>query len=211
MNTLVYIGAGTDCIPLLMLDSIQEFIYVDCQPKSEFGTKEFETGIFYRHGFLPRLDAILQRLSYKSIKKEANYLEYRNIKGQNLKYYINTSFPEHLTDELREHMRSAENLMLAGFDAHKCILDLMPALRNIYCDDETVYVSDEYESEYQKEVSVFRALSENKGLYSHFLIKQLEPFEYWVDENIRLEAKRVHAVERCDGLDNYYMKRPGRE
>jgi hypothetical protein len=208
MNTLVYIGAGTDCIPLLMLDSIREFIYVDCQPKSEFGTLEFETGIFYRSNFLPRLDAILQRLYYMPIKQEDNYLEYRNTKGQTLKYYINTSFPEHLTDELREHMRSAENLMLAGFDPHKCALDLMPQLRNIYCNDNTVYSSDEYDSEYQKEVSVFRALSEHKGPYTYFLINQLEPFE--IDENIRLEAKSVYTVERCDGLDNYYLKRPGR-
>jgi hypothetical protein len=84
----------------------------------------------------------------------------------------------------------------------------MPALRNIYCDDGTVYVSDEYDSEYQKEVSVTEKLSKNKGSYSYFLIKQLEPFE--VDENIRLEAKSVYTVERCDGLDNYYLKRPGR-
>jgi len=149
-----------------------------------------------------RLDAILQQLYYKPIKQEDNYLEYRNTKGQTLKYYINTSFPEHLTDELRDHMRSAENLMLAGFDPHKSVLDLMPGLRNIYCNDNTVYVSDEYDSEYQKEVSVFRALSENKGPYTYFLIKQLE-----TDENIRLEAKSVYAV---NGLDNYYLKRPGR-
>jgi len=202
MNTLVYIGAGTDCIPLLMLDSIREFICVDCQPKSEFGTLEFETGIFYRHGFLQRLDAILQRLYYMPIKQEDNYLEYMNKKGKILRYYINTSFPEHLTDELRDHMRSAENLMLAGFDPHKSVLALMPQLRNIYCNDNTVYGSEEYDSEYQKEVSVFRALSEHRGSYTYFLIKQLE-----TDENIRLEAKSVHAV---NGLDNYYLKRPGR-
>ena len=205
MNTLVYIGGGTDCIPLLMLDSIREFIYVDCQPKTEYGTNEFETGFFYREDFLPRLDTILQNFDYSPIKKEDNYLEYSNENGQTLRYYINTSFPEHLSDELREHMRSAENLMLAGFDPHKIVLELMPKLRNVYCGDQTVYVSDEYDSDYHKEVSVFRALSENKGSYSYFLIKQHEP---WVGETIGLEGKSIHAV---NGLDNYYLKRAGRD
>lgn len=208
MNTLVYIGAGSDCIPLIMLNSIQEFIYVDSQPQSEFGTMEFESGFFHRRNFLPRLDALLRQIQFIKVKQTENYLEYSNSKGQVLKYYINTPFPEMVTEGLKDAMATAENLMIAGFDPDKIVLNLMPRLRNIYCDDSTVYVSDEYDSDYHKEVSVFRHLVENKGSYTYSLIKQLKYFEYWEDANITLEAKKVHAVGRVDGLDNCYLLKP---
>ena len=208
MNTLVYIGAGSDCIPLLMLDSIQEFIYVDSQPQSEFGTMEFESGELRRNHFLPRLNALLRQIQFVKVKEAGNYLEYKNEKGQILKYYINTPFPDMLTDEIKDTMATAENLMIAGFDPDKIMLKLMPRLRNIYCDDSTVYVSDEYDSDYHKEVSVFRQLVENKGPYTYSLIKQLKYFEWWEDANTTLEAKKVHAVERVDGLENYYLLKP---
>jgi hypothetical protein len=208
MNTLVYIGAGNDCIPLLMLDSIQEFIYIDSQPQSEFGTLEFESGELRRDRFLPRLDALLRQIEFVKVKEAGNYLEYKNKKGQVLKYYINTPFPEMLTGEIKDAMATAENLMIAGFDPNTIVLELMPRLRNIYCHDSTVYVSDEYDSEYEKEVSVFYHLKENKGPYKYYIIKQRTYFEYWEDANITLEAKAVHAVERCDGLDNFYLLKP---
>lgn len=33
----IYFGAGLDTRPLINLDDVKEFIYIDCQPYSEFG------------------------------------------------------------------------------------------------------------------------------------------------------------------------------
>lgn len=208
MDTLVYIGAGADCIPLILMDSIKTFVYVDSQPNSEHGTLEFTTGVYYRKDFLSQLDTLLQRLGYTNFKKNIDYLEYKNPRDQVLKYYINMPFPEHLTDEVRGHLERAENLMLAGFNPDKSCLILMPNLKTIYCNDCTVYdVSDEEDDEEDRR-GVFRELV-NTGLkYRYFLIKHLEYFEYWIDENIRSDVKSKYAIECVNGLANYYLSRP---
>lgn len=205
MNTLVYIGAGADCIPLLMLDSIQEFIYIDSQPQSEHGMLEFETGFFRRGYFLPRLDMLLRQIQFTKVAQTENYIEYKNGKGQVLKYYINTPFPEMVSGELKDAMATAENLMLAGFDPNKIVLKLMPRLQNIFCNDSTVYVSDEYDNENHKAVSVFNTLTVDKRFYRYYVIKQCKYFEYWEDKNITLGVKTVHTVEQCDGLANFHL------
>ena len=42
MNKAVYIGAGTDLVPVIVIDDIKEFIYIDSQPFSEFGTHAYD-------------------------------------------------------------------------------------------------------------------------------------------------------------------------
>ena len=50
--TLVYVGCGTDFDLLSKLPQIKEFVYIDSQPKSEFGYIEFDTGYFHRKNYM---------------------------------------------------------------------------------------------------------------------------------------------------------------
>jgi hypothetical protein len=210
MTKAVYIGAGTDCIPLLMLDDIQEFIYIDCQPQTEYGTMEYESGRFYRPAFLPELCHILQALHFEPVKRSSSYFEYKSATGQVLKYYLSTAFPEMLNAEIKAEIESSDALILSGFDPHKCILSLMPNLKTIYCTDKTVYDDKEYEYETQKQASVFYELVQNKSAYTYTykLIKQLQYFEYWNYRKIVPSINSLYTVESCDGLQNYYVDRP---
>lgn len=210
MTKAVYIGAGTDCIPLLMLNDIQEFIYIDSQPQTEYGTMEYESGHFYRPAFLPELCHILQSLEFEPVKRSSSYFEYKSATRQVLKYYLSTAFPEMLNAEIKAHLESSDALILSGFDPHKCILSLMPNLKTIYCTDKSVYDDKEYESETEKQASVFYELVQNKSAYnySYKLIKQLQYFEYWNYRKIVPSIKSLYAVEPCDGLDNYFVDSP---
>ncbi len=209
METLVYIGAGTDCIPLIMLDHIQEFIYVDSRPQSEFGMDEYDTGLFYRGTFLPRLEAILRRIGFELVAKKNRYLEFRSGRtSQVLRYYSSTAFPEMLTEGLATQLARAQYLYLAGFDPHKIVLTLMPNLKSVYCNMHTVYDSDEYADTEEKGRSTFYELCQNRRHYSYWLVKELAYWEYWEDEQVSLELKKIHRLEPCEGLKNYYLERP---
>jgi hypothetical protein len=94
------------------------------------------------------------------------------------------------------------NLMIAGFNPYKSILSLMPNLKNIYCDDSTLYVHCESEEE-----KLFEELVRNKRPYKYFLIKHLEYFEYWKDENITFDIKKLYGIEEREKLDNFYLGR----
>jgi hypothetical protein len=209
MTKAVYIGAGTDCIPLLLLETIKEFIYIDSQPQSEFGTMEYESGRFYRHLFLSQLDSSLHAIGFEPVKRQPLYLEYMSKSGQVLNYYINTPFPAMLTKDIKTHLESSDTLILSGFDPHKSILNLMPILKTIYCNDRTVYVHDAYADEAEKEASVFYELVQNSANYSYTYkrIKQLEYHEYWNYKSITRETASLYTVEPCDGLKNVCVDR----
>jgi hypothetical protein len=208
MNKAVYIGARYDIVPMIVLDTIQEFIYIDSLPRSDYGIHYFEDRQLERKWFLPELKNILNRNGFECIKEKENYLEYNNKKGQTLKYHINTPFPDHITDDIQRELEPCENLILCGFDPNKIILKYMPNLKHIYCNQHTVYISDEYENNESKEVSVFRELSIRNYDYKYYLLKETRYHEEWNPETIQPGLKDIFVVETCDGLDNYFLDAP---
>ena len=99
MQKMVYVGAGLDFVPLVVLSSIKEFIYVDSQPFSEYGSLLYDdqnnttytfgtteeqgsawqlmqnTGkynAFSRPFFLNRMEWMLQQLGYLHISSSSS-------------------------------------------------------------------------------------------------------------------------------------------
>ncbi len=208
MNKAVYIGSGTDIIPVIVLDNITEFIYVDSQPQSEFGMFLYENSALYRDYFVPHFENIMLNNNFNLTQKRQNYLEYKNDKDKIIKYFINTPFPEKITDDIKKELVNSENLILAGFDPNKKILNLMPNLLNIYCNTHTVYncPDNEYEDELSMNNSVFRELIKNKNKYNYnyYLIKENKYFEYWIDNNIKPCIKNIFEVNQYDNLSELY-------
>jgi len=164
----VYIGAGTDIMPITLFPNIKTFIYIDSQPQSPYGTLDYESGYFYSDNFLSRLHEQLKELNFVINRQDKNYLEFTKM-DRTLKYYINTSFPEHLTEIMRKDIAECDTLILSGFCPDKAIIECMPKLETVYGTINTVYVQD-HEDDYAKERAVFNYLIENPKKVENYIL-----------------------------------------
>lgn len=200
----VYIGAGLDIIPIIVLTHIKKFIYIDSLPKSEYGTFCFEDERFYNKKFIENLNKVMKNNNFDLLKQNENYLEFyeKDTKDRKVKYFINMPFPENLTDESIEEINNCDTLILSGYCPHKVLIELMPKLNNIIGNTHTVYIHDEYEDEDSKNNSVFEYLKNNPD-YEYFLIKEKEKFEYWELENIIPKLKSNFDIISTNFINNF--------
>ena len=97
MSKALYVGAGTDILPVIMYQDIKDFYYIDSQPASEFGTLGFADKTFYRANFLSNLSKVMHNNNFKIREETHNYLRYYNpTTEQNIHYYINTPVTNNL-------------------------------------------------------------------------------------------------------------------
>jgi hypothetical protein len=173
MASATYIGAGLDINPILLMPEVREFIYVDSQPKTEYGSMRPHGNRFYRQSFLPRLEKQLQTNNFTPIHRTKNYLEYANPSNKILKYYINTAFPSDFNQEIAQQISKSQHLIICGYDPDKSILTLMPNLKYIWMNEHTVYDTPDrqYESEEDMNNSTFRELRLQTGRYKYRLMK----------------------------------------
>lgn len=200
MSKAVYIGPNTDIIPVLLLKDIKEFIYIDSLPQSQYGIDFFESGESYSSTFLSDLDTILINNNFNFIKSTDNYLEYKN-PTQTLKYFINTPFPEKINDNIKKEIYNCDSLIIAGFNPNKIILELMPNLKNIYCNMHTVYCHDNVEID-----STFYELS-NINKYNIFLLREKEKNEY-LHFDIKPEIINKFDIIKCNYFCNFFIDYP---
>lgn len=92
--TLVYIGCGTDFDLLSELKQIKNFIYIDSQPKSEYGYIEFDTGFFHRKNYMKNFSENIDK-SFIKVNLVPSYPDvYLNfVTNQTLYHYYNLPFP----------------------------------------------------------------------------------------------------------------------
>ena len=150
----VYIGAGTDVSPIKFLRNVKDFVYIDCQPFSEFGTKVHKCTPgwcsekcvgFSRPRFLPRLKESMERIGMKYRKISDNELEFTNERGQRVTYFINTAMPDHI-NRVKRRIRNFDNLIVMGHNPDSTALEhtdrkitfwgnTATAYQNCTCDD----------------------------------------------------------------------------
>ena len=63
MSSAFYPGAGLDIFPLIMFRNIKKWIYMDSQPRSEFGDNFYEG--FARPKFIEKLKQIMEQNEFK--------------------------------------------------------------------------------------------------------------------------------------------------
>jgi hypothetical protein len=92
--TLVYIGCGTDFDLLSKLPQIKEFVYIDSQPKSEFGYIEYDTGYFHRKNYMKNFSENIDK-SFIKVNLIPSYPDiYFNFStDQTLYHYYSLPFP----------------------------------------------------------------------------------------------------------------------
>ena len=126
----LYVGAGTD-IPLSHIPSSHRLVCVDGQPFSEFGTLtcdcHVETSCFSRPSFIAhlKLSASRQGLTL-TMGDESDVLCF----GDRVRYYTNTSMPDHVTRLRGEGPFST--LVVRGHHPHRNVAELLHPRENSF-------------------------------------------------------------------------------
>jgi len=143
MKKAVYIGAGTDN-KFLNTVEFDEMIAIDSQPKSEFGTMIFEG--CERTNFISELKEKYINCGFIPVLEDNHVIQFE--KGnQRVFFYHSISFPEDLTDEIKNKLNGYEILICDGFLPSVQILNYAAVEFEFVGSDKTVYLSDEYEDE----------------------------------------------------------------
>ena len=142
---ILYVGAGID-LPLSYIPSTHRLVCVDSQPFSEFGIMRCDchedTNCFSRPRFLAQLDMCAWRNGLIATADAGhNVRKY----GDRVRYYTNTSIPEHL-DRLRGESPFS-TLLVRGHHPHESVMNLLCSNDNTFMGFlDTVYHDDEEES-----------------------------------------------------------------
>jgi hypothetical protein len=191
MKKAVYIGAGIDIIPVLMLSTIKEFIYIDSQPFSEHGTMTYSdtfetkhvekeerfTNLFSRPNFIPILRSVFKQNDFTIVNETADFILF-NRKKQTVKYYYSCAFPEYVDEQIRQDLIDCDTLILCGYDPNKIILDYIQ-IPTIITNSHTIYDKPEDSN------SLFAELLETPKRASNYLhLQEQKAVDYWIPENL---------------------------
>ena len=132
--TLVYIGCGIDFELISKFSFINKFIYIDSQPKSEFGYIEYDTGYFYRSAYMVLFRNTINK-SFVKINLVNTYPDvYFNFSSeQTLYHYYNLPFPlktriyqygitKDDINKLKTLLSTTTHLQITGFNPNTSIL-----------------------------------------------------------------------------------------
>lgn len=206
-NKILYIGSGLHLEPLVQFETINEFIFIDTQPRSEFDKPNYFCKQFYRNRFYFELIKKMNLMNFNlknTIELNSNYCknfsylknEYpdicpkilifvNNITGKKLKYYISTNILYNMCEELENDLKTANGLIISGHHPDKNILEYIKHPINLYCYDKTCYKLEEDE------------IDDKNNLI------------YWMFNNITLITQyfsNIYLVKYIDEYENDFIK-----
>jgi hypothetical protein len=203
----IYIGAGIDIVPVLLFDTVDEYIYIDSQPFSEFGTQTYivKTNTakhvsrderffndFSRGNFMENLINVMKQNYFRMVEKNDDFLLFKNNK-KTIKYYYSCAFPEYITKEMKDELTDCNVLILVGHDPHKDILKYIKLPTTIITSNNTVYRPDPTDENYDR--STFRILNEDKNLINKgYLVKMIKDYDCWDPKCILPSIKNNYEI-----------------
>jgi hypothetical protein len=214
MEYAVYIGAGLDIIPILILTNITTFIYIDSKPFSLYGTKvktkdkqiknislgeinQYKDNLYNDKKFISNFDQLMEQNNFNLVRETRTYILYENDKNQKIKYYMNVAFPEFLTLEINADITKCNTIITGGFDPDKVILQYMKKPCYVIGNTQTNYLRDKPDS------SLFRYLRENPESAKFYLLKKIPEFDEEVIENITPSCIENYQIIQCQKLGNF--------
>lgn len=140
----LYVGAGTD-LPLPYIPPSHRLVCIDGQPFSEFGTEHCDcctdSNCYSRLQFLAHLDRSAKRIGLKMCGTDSDIVRKYDTR---VRYYTNTSFPEHIDRVRPEGIFTT--LIVRGHDPHKATMDLLSPSENTFIGfADTLYTPGEYD------------------------------------------------------------------
>lgn len=138
MTSAFYPGAGTHIIPPILFRSIKTWIYMDSQPRSEFGNK-IEEGLS-RPRFIPKLMTVMNQNGFTLQTVEDDvYTFYHPEHHQTIRYETNSVFP----DALQTRHRTCDTLVMCGYELTNPPSDFITSYSHIITDSKTGYSKSE--------------------------------------------------------------------
>jgi hypothetical protein len=204
VSTAVYIGAGTDILPLLLFPTIREWIYMDSLPRSEWGTLPSTPSTT----FLPLLHSLLQASGWvqqtpkepkDAAKEPKDRIVYQSATKQRLTYFINTACPEELTEEHRRLFATADTLVLIGHDP--VILDMLPRI-HLITNLHTTYDRTLCDPDRMK---AYLAAHPDR-IKSIVQIRETHPYEHWEDTLPSMEHMSIISLSTWEELESNHYK-----
>ncbi len=207
MNKAVYIGAGLDVTPIVLMGDIDEFIYVDSQPFSEFGVLSYDVNSnlvtnllkkdrninsFSRLSFLDKLVKVMNQINFNLTEIDDDYylFQYNNVK---VKYYYSHSFPEYMEDNLKEDIQSCNTLIMCGYIPNKKVFELFNHPVKLVINNHTVYTLEKDDEDYYD--SSIKYIVENPTVIKEcWCIVDDEHFEYYVDDNKTIDNIQKYSI-----------------
>lgn len=157
--SLVYVGCGSDFNPVTLLPEVKKFIYIDSQPRSEYGWLEYGTKYFFRKNYMCEFRKnIPQRFFKINIDNTYPDIYHDCLNNRTIYHYYDLPFPwtgkifkYHVTkkdiDNLKFEIMNATHLAVCGHDPHAAILELLPKKFTLVTNDCTRYPKNDVEIE----------------------------------------------------------------
>ena len=178
----IYIGSGWDVNPIVFLNHIKDWVYIDCKPFSEFGVRVHKCDTrwcskkclgFKRPCFIPRIRKEMERIGMKYKKISDNELEFTN-ETQRVTFFVNTSMPEHIY-RVENRIQDFNHWIIMGHDPNIAALEHTSQNITFWGNTNTVYTKDSTEDRYYNEFKdeLCFQINRNKKVrnrFSHFNI-----------------------------------------
>ena len=220
MNKAIYIGAGLDIIPALLFPSLKEFIFIDSQPFSEFGTHTYHIegenhisthdvlkkdrfeNLFSRPQFMPSLEKVMNQNNFHQSESTSDFILYKNqITNQTIKYYYSCSFPEYLDNDIIHEIKSCNTIIVCGHHPNKVVLDLIQSPTYLIGNNRTHYGYDLDEDDSEK--NLIKLILDNPSLINkYYSIKLIEDYEYWDSDTLIPSVINKYTVKDCSSLND---------
>jgi hypothetical protein len=152
MNKAIYIGAGNDIKPLVLLN-IKEFIYIDKKPLND------------------ELLKIMIQLNYKIIEQTDSYYIFKNYYNT-IKYYYNCEFPN-VNQDIIDEIRSYDTLICSKYNPDIKILE--------YLENKINFISSMNKKLTNEENTLFNEINKNYNLFKNYYLILLRPSSYGKD------------------------------
>ena len=191
MSSAFYPGAGLDIFPLIMFRNIKKWIYLDSQPRSEFGDNFYEG--FERPKFIEKIKKIMEQNEFKLLIIDGDtYVFYNHEYKQLIQYETNSVFP----NSLQPRHYECDTVVLCGFDIGECKNDFVNKYSNIITNNITYHdLMDEH-------------LFSTKKVSTMIINKE---WEYWeiknnfiddIKKNIVVDKKFINNNEDVNNNNN---------
>lgn len=158
MTLCVYIGAGChfphcDFSTLVCMDSL---------PNTEYGTFIPYDPSFRQNDFFERLVRNYKRFGFTLVSDEKDhYWRFEN-GDRKIFYYHDISFPDSLTDAIKDKISGFDTLVVSGYCPNKVIMDYTTKQIDFYGNNMTVYLCNVNELEYEIDYYVDYYLYDNQ-------------------------------------------------
>ena len=219
-DTLLYIGAYTDLVPVLFFKDIKKFIFIDCVPFSSYGNaialkEEIMTTIYASineinkfkdfnqlgdKNFLSKLERIMKQNNFCLIEENLidSYLLYKN-QDKTIKYYINRPFPQFLTQAIVKDIKECNLLYISGHDPDKSVMNFMRKPFTIIGCSNTAYSLNELEE--NSTIKYLHTLESEFNKY--YFLEMIKEYEWWKEENINEYNIDKYDLVKCNNIRDF--------